>query len=522
MQKISLFIFLFYLLLSPLHSSASFNGYNRRLSDSVQMALESFPELAAARIERLDSLEHLRRYNPVAENRIMLGDRLGRNYIKENVDTAIMYWVRAYRDALNIKKDTTAQRLVMQVYAAMPLCGVAIEAIDGFSRFKPEKMSPELRRYYWLNAAELYYNVQLHYPKGDFKSMYLKKTKECLDSLYTYYNTDSPVRNYIKAQQHILSGEMNLAVATFVEALPGLETRPELYDAALETAAGYYRGRPDYRQQYESFVLRRLLVRLNQGRVIPSVFAEAGEILCEEGEREIGSRLISMALDVDDGVVCPFRGFDRSKYVNYLYRVQENCRIWIWIVCLSVFLLLIGAVIIVIKLGKRIALLESDNITLKSNLESEVKERGRLSGVMELLYLSNEQLGELNVYVSRKLKTGQVKDLHSEIVDGKYVQQLNVKFFEVFDSIFLECYPNFVEELNSLLLPDKELALLPGERMSPEMRIAAFLRIGLTDSSRLSKLMGLSVNTIYTYRNRLKGRAKNRETFEANLAALKY
>lgn len=70
------------------------------------------------------------------------------------------------------------------------------------------------------------------------------------------------------------------------------------------------------------------------------------------------------------------------------------------------------------------------------------------------------------------------------------------------------------------MLPGKELSLLPGKRLTPELRIAAYMRFGITDSARLAEALGLSVNTIYTYRNRLKGRAADRNSFEKNIAAL--
>ena len=79
-------------------------------------------------------------------------------------------------------------------------------------------------------------------------------------------------------------------------------------------------------------------------------------------------------------------------------------------------------------------------------------------------------------------------------------------------------FPNFLVGLNRLLQPDKQLSLLPGDRLSPELRIAAFMRLGVTDSARLSQALGLSLNTIYTYRNRLKGRALDRDKFEENVA----
>ena len=94
------------------------------------------------------------------------------------------------------------------------------------------------------------------------------------------------------------------------------------------------------------------------------------------------------------------------------------------------------------------------------------------------------------------------------------MRQLSDKFFLSFDETFLDSFPGFVDSLNTLLEPDKQLALLPGRRLTPELRIAAFLRLGVTDSAKLSQVLGLSVNTIYTYRNRLRGRAIDRASFE--------
>ncbi len=45
----------------------------------------------------------------------------------------------------------------------------------------------------------------------------------------------------------------------------------------------------------------------------------------------------------------------------------------------------------------------------------------------------------------------------------------------------------------------------------------AFMRIGFGDSSRIARFLGLSVNTIYTYRNRMRSRAISRDTFEDDL-----
>ena len=90
-------------------------------------------------------------------------------------------------------------------------------------------------------------------------------------------------------------------------------------------------------------------------------------------------------------------------------------------------------------------------------------------------------------------------------------------FFDTFDQLFMDNFPDFVDKLNELLYPDRKLALLPGNHFTPELRIAAYMRFGMNDSAKLSKALGLSLNTIYTYRNRLKGRAIDKVNFEENV-----
>ncbi len=43
------------------------------------------------------------------------------------------------------------------------------------------------------------------------------------------------------------------------------------------------------------------------------------------------------------------------------------------------------------------------------------------------------------------------------------------------------------------------------------------MRLGVDDSARIARLLGLSLNTVYTYRNKLRNRAKDRENFEADI-----
>ena len=77
-------------------------------------------------------------------------------------------------------------------------------------------------------------------------------------------------------------------------------------------------------------------------------------------------------------------------------------------------------------------------------------------------------------------------------------------------------YTTFVDDVNKLLVDDKRFEL-PDMKLNTELRILAFLRLGIDDSEQIARFLGLSLNTIYTYRNRLKGRAINRTSFDSDV-----
>ena len=75
--------------------------------------------------------------------------------------------------------------------------------------------------------------------------------------------------------------------------------------------------------------------------------------------------------------------------------------------------------------------------------------------------------------------------------------------------------------MNALLLPDKQIELKENEKLNTDLRILAFMKLGIEDSSRIAQMLNYSVNTIYAYRNKLKNRAIDRENFEENVMKIK-
>lgn len=126
-----------------------------------------------------------------------------------------------------------------------------------------------------------------------------------------------------------------------------------------------------------------------------------------------------------------------------------------------------------------------------------------------------EKLMSYQRNVRRKLAAGKIAELKAESSSSEVIDAELESFYEMFDNAFLQLYPNFVEEFNSLLKPSSRIELKKGERLNTELRIFALIRLGITDSSRIAALLRYSVNTIYNYRARIKNNAAgSRDDFE--------
>jgi DNA-binding CsgD family transcriptional regulator len=51
------------------------------------------------------------------------------------------------------------------------------------------------------------------------------------------------------------------------------------------------------------------------------------------------------------------------------------------------------------------------------------------------------------------------------------------------------------------------MVLKEGQLMNTELRIFALIRMGITDTEQIARILGYSVNTIYAYKTRVKSKS---------------
>ena len=174
---------------------------------------------------------------------------------------------------------------------------------------------------------------------------------------------------------------------------------------------------------------------------------------------------------------------------------------------------------------------ELQNLNLKlsqsnddlNNLYEELRksDKVKVNSLSVFLNLYSDYINKLELYrkmVRKHLVTNKINDLINLTKSNEIINSEIKLFNKNFDEAFLHIYPDFVDKLNLLLTSESKVKYNPNSKeLSTEIRIFALIRLGISSSSQISKILRYSVNTIYNYRVKVKNNAINRESFESNI-----
>ena len=209
-----------------------------------------------------------------------------------------------------------------------------------------------------------------------------------------------------------------------------------------------------------------------------------------------------------------------AQWINQIEHQKKLLYTYSFIITLLVLFVIVFAVIIFRQLKKlRIAddIIKAANISLQENNLALEELNRNLSTANKI---KNEYIGyyfNINSIYIEKLESFQ-KSIDKKLTSKRYedaqaaVKSLNLEnerheLFYTFDKVFLRLFPDFINKFNALFNTGEEILIPDGQLLSTEHRIFALIRMGIHDNDRIAKLLGYSVNTIYSYKNRIKTRS---------------
>ena len=146
--------------------------------------------------------------------------------------------------------------------------------------------------------------------------------------------------------------------------------------------------------------------------------------------------------------------------------------------------------------------------------------------MFKYMYLSANFIKEMDEYrkdLRHTYKEEGTEALMVKLREPEYMYLQYKSFYKLFDEIFLGIFPDFPEKVNSLLKEGKHLNMKHKDVLSTELRILAVIRLGMTESRKIAEFLNTSVNTIYTYRTKMRyDSIDGPEKFEENIKNIDY
>lgn len=164
----------------------------------------------------------------------------------------------------------------------------------------------------------------------------------------------------------------------------------------------------------------------------------------------------------------------------------------------------------------------NDELSHLNNLlrEANRKREEYLRLFVDICASTMDRITSYRNLVQMKIKANQTKDLLRVVSSDRIASHDMARFYLQFDKAFLGLYPDFVSEFSKLLKPGNEVSLNTDGSMTTELRIFAFIRLGVTESSEIATLLSYSPHTIYNYRSAMKAKAIDKEHFEEDVRNL--
>lgn len=447
--------------------------------------------------------------------------RLAEAFRQTEADSAIIYAKLCRRYAPNLPDTVSPVKGELVLANALATGGIfprVLSILDSISRLD---LSPEEKIEYWKSSRMCFsYLMASLTGHDDYVELYRKRYQTCDDSLLNHLPASDLFYRFIYVERLVNERRGKEAHIKIDELLAEVPQENNIYGMASYQLAQAYRDQGDF-TNYTVYLAKAaesdIKGCVREGMALPTL----ANWMYEQGDMETAFRYMNYVLeDAHSGHIHTRTNAIASiaPLVGRTFHEQTVSSRNNIIVVLSVITLLF--VLTISFLAFMIVNLRKRRVSQRSLETTSRKLEAYVGNFISLCSNYASRLEQLSKLVTRKISSGQSDELMKMINTGKFTEN-NDEFYQLIDKALLDIFPDFVEQINLLLRPDQQIPPLTDDTpLTPELRIYAFVRLGVTQSSRIAQILGYSVNTVYAYRNRMRNRAEDRENFDRLVAGI--
>lgn len=517
----------------PLASVAQ--SYTDSVLNLLDDAIKERPQFASIKERRTDSLKAVITKNSDAAKQYILYDQVYQEYKHYNLDSALSAAKKKNTIAIALNNIQFQYESQMNIAEMLGKMGMYKETFDIMGQIKKTDLDKSAWGYYFHLYHSIYSLLLANAFSQEGKVHYRSLINSYKDSLLQVTDTGT------LAYKLILNGKL-IEQGKYHEALVIMNNcYKTLHPDNAETGSVAY-GIADIYEKMGNSVQQKKYLAVSAladiKRSVKSYIAlrKLAVTLYQQGDLERAYAYIKCAMEDAAFAKARFRMIEISEALPIIVASydkkmkEEKSNLFKYLVLISVlsFILLVCIVFIYKQLQKNYAarlLVKKKNEELtvinealkelnKKLSESDQVKETYIGYVFNLYSSYINKLENYRVSLNKKLKAKETDEALKMTGAASLVTNELKEFFQNFDVVFLNIYPNFIDEFNGLLKDDEQIIPRSGDILTPELRVFALIRLGISDSSKIAGFLHYSPQTVYNYKLKIKNKlAVSKEEF---------
>ncbi|MBE8715339.1 hypothetical protein C4F49_16825 [Sphingobacterium sp. KB22] len=514
MKKIilSLFFLLPFLIFADTEIDSLLRVLDKTISDS-----KVYTTLKEVKIEQIKKKLNK---NISLEDRYGVNDQIISEYQSFKCDSALVYIDQNIKIAKQLNNKSYLDESRLKLAFILSLSGLFTQALEAFETIDYNQLKQYQKALYCWDYIRYNENLIKYTDNPYYEAFYNAENRRYRDSLMNMLGKGTDL--YLKEQSFKLKDEGAFEASAKIQAELFKTNQPETHNYAMSAMglSQIYRELNNKALEEKYLLLAaitdvKLAVKENESLLILAIY------LHKKGDVNRAYNYIQASLESANFYNSRFRNAVIARIqpiieATYLAKIEEqkgNLRLYAY--ALSFFVLVLIVVLyflyrqikVVSKARKNLKQINSELTVVNGRLDEANIIRERYIGYYInqcAVYL--DKLDDYRKQVNRKIKAGQIDSLQKLTSSTHTLEKDALELFSHFDKAFFEVYPTFVEEFNALL-KEEERYLLKKDQLNTELRIFALIRLGITDVNQIATFLRYSIQTIYNYKSKVKGKA---------------
>ena len=536
---------------SALTSSFAQNKNIKDLYEQLDQAIKQSQYYINQKESRITKIKKQSRQGHTPQQLLTAYYKLYEEYKAYQSDSSIYYTHQVIDLAKrnNMKSDFTKLRSLLALQYSTS--GAFTEALHVLQSIDKKTLNNFNKKDYYIAFYHVYGELgfsNIHIDT-DLSQEFYNKQNCCRDTLFSILSPNS--EDYLMRKEVLLTSQNKLKEALRINDIRLSKCKKGSHVYGI---VAYYRYLI-YRSLKDEDMVKYWLLQSAICDVKCAINDQASlwilaEILSKEKDVERSYKYINFSWNANKRFCTRIRSWQISPVLgtidhNYQAELKKaNHRLIFAIICVS--LLVIALALLTFYVNKQKSYLSNARNELKKTNTQLEELNNKLSSTNGMLKASNDKLNESNgvkeeyigqflgacshyidkldkmrLNVNKMLKNKQYNELYSMTKSSEVKEQELEELYANFDKVFLNLFPNFVEDLNGLLKEEYQIHLSSPNKLSAIVRVFALIRLGIDDSTKIAEFLHYAVNTIYNYRAKLRNGAINdRNEFEKKVREL--